>query len=205
MHREQPVDAGHAHVVDPLDVGTEQARGERGLARDRRVRGARRHHAHQTARGGRRAHRDARAAVVGVRLAREGRVHRGHDGGRGPGRERGTTARFAESAKERDGLVRGLAGREDHFGVTGAQRPMGVHAREAQVGEARRRPANEMRERFVHARLAGGHTIEQFPYLGPVHSADRNPGSAGPTRVGALEGDHRQLRARGAGQGRTGG
>ena len=134
---EQPVQPGHADVLDALDPGAVHGHGERGLGGDRRVGGAgadhgdeptgRRDRAQRRRRGPPRrcAPRGARARTSVDRLGRE------------PGGQHGAVGMtVVQRAQDADDLLGGLALAVDDLRVAGARGPVDVDARVAEVGGA---------------------------------------------------------------------
>ena len=133
------MDPGDADVGDVLDLGPEDAGGERRLGGDRCVGGAGGHDADPT--GGRRQlaeHAGARDLVdVG------GRELRGDGGqrsvGEPGGQRRPLTVGLAQRAEQVDDLLGRLAGAVDDLGVAGAGGAVGVEPGEPEVDVARSR------------------------------------------------------------------
>ena len=144
---EQPVQPGHADVVDPDRRGAVHRDRRRGLGGDRGVGGAGRDHPDPSAR--RRQRPDDGGAPDRVD---DGSGHPGADGvqrlGGEPGGEHGAVGvPLGQRGERPDHLLGGLAGAVDHLGVAGAARAVGVQAGVAEVDDARAGRSGRARDR----------------------------------------------------------
>ena len=131
--REQPVQAGHAHVVDPVDRGAVHAHGQRGLGRDGGVGGAGADDRDRAARLRERPERHRAGDEVGGGVGQRARHHVEGLGVEAGGQHGAVGVPLVQGAQDRDHLVGRLAGAVDDLGIAGPRGAVEVDAGEAEV------------------------------------------------------------------------
>ena len=168
MLGEEPMQAGHARVVDPLDAVPPHLRGHRRLLRDREIGGPGRDDDDEPDALGRLGIGDQEA---GRRVPGDAKPRRGGQGvhlRRGAGGEH-VRVGLGQPGEDRDDLLRRLAGAVHRLGRARAKGAMRVHAGVAQIlerkppepreGVLRRDPSLPDRQEELHQPARVHHAI----------------------------------------------
>ena len=164
--RQQPVQPGHAHIVNPLDAVAHDFRRHRRLLRHRQIAGAGADDADGSRALGQRFFFDGDA--TGEFVVNGPLEFFAQRAGMCAGDARDEHARFGRQdfRGDFDDLFRRLAGAENDLGKTFPERAVGVHLGKAEVGHGRRL---EGLQDLVAADSAGAELFQQLNRFGNGH------------------------------------